>query len=215
MADASMPPTPLQTSSPRNGFADVTFSDPFADKPLPSEPALPTVVPPQVQGGEQQASALPRDPRHRASMPLPPTASYNSLSSARLYSQLPSEMPDGTPVFAQPLREETELVAGTVEAQEEAVQQASPVPVPNSHIQSKKPMDLGSQDPQSSTTTPTNNNVSDTPMVSSTDHPHRNEARTINNPPQEPVELALTKDDSSEEIVMSSTTYPGQEWTPQ
>lgn len=45
-------------------------------------------------------------------------------------------------------------------------------------------------------------------------HPHRDsEARTLNES-KDPVELALTKDDSSEEIVMSPTTYPGQEWTP-
>lgn len=46
-------------------------------------------------------------------------------------------------------------------------------------------------------------------------HPHRCEqnARLINDSPA-PVELAITADDSSEEITMSSTTYPGQEWTP-
>jgi hypothetical protein len=45
-------------------------------------------------------------------------------------------------------------------------------------------------------------------------HPHReSEARALNEP-AEPVELAITKDDSSEEIVMSPTAYPGQEWTP-
>ncbi|KAJ5336463.1 uncharacterized protein N7506_004485 [Penicillium brevicompactum] len=46
-------------------------------------------------------------------------------------------------------------------------------------------------------------------------HPHRseNEARVVNDT-HEPVELAITADDSSEEIVMSPTAYPGQEWTP-
>lgn len=45
-------------------------------------------------------------------------------------------------------------------------------------------------------------------------HPHREgEARTLNER-AEPVELPLTRDDSSEEIVMSPTAYPGQEWTP-
>lgn len=45
-------------------------------------------------------------------------------------------------------------------------------------------------------------------------HPTRErEARTLNET-AEPVELALTRDDSSEEIIMSPTAYPGQEWTP-
>ncbi|KAJ5153051.1 uncharacterized protein N7482_009529 [Penicillium canariense] len=44
-------------------------------------------------------------------------------------------------------------------------------------------------------------------------HPHRSDARTVNETP-EPVELAITHDDSSEEIIMSPTSYPGQEWTP-
>jgi hypothetical protein len=30
----------------------------------------------------------------------------------------------------------------------------------------------------------------------------------------EPIELPVRNDDSSEEIVMSSTAYPGQEWQP-
>ncbi|CAI7616524.1 unnamed protein product [Penicillium glandicola] len=60
--------------------------------------------------------------------------------------------------------------------------------------------------------TPGNIAVSNTPMSI---HPHRNEneARVVNDPPQ-PVELAITADDSSEEIFMSPTSYPGQEWTP-
>jgi hypothetical protein len=44
-------------------------------------------------------------------------------------------------------------------------------------------------------------------------HPHRGDARLVNETP-EPVELAVTHDDSSEEIIMSPTSYPGQEWTP-
>jgi hypothetical protein len=44
-------------------------------------------------------------------------------------------------------------------------------------------------------------------------HPHRGDARMVNDTP-EPVELAVTHDDSSEEIIMSPTSYPGQEWMP-
>ncbi|GFF73058.1 hypothetical protein IFM47457_03297.2, partial [Aspergillus lentulus] len=45
-------------------------------------------------------------------------------------------------------------------------------------------------------------------------HPHRGEARAIN-PEDAPVELPVQwDDDSGEEITMSSTAYPGQEWKP-
>ncbi|PKX91787.1 uncharacterized protein P174DRAFT_443767 [Aspergillus novofumigatus IBT 16806] len=45
-------------------------------------------------------------------------------------------------------------------------------------------------------------------------HPHRGEARAIN-PDDAPVELPVQwDDDSGEEITMSSTAYPGQEWKP-
>jgi hypothetical protein len=49
---------------------------------------------------------------------------------------------------------------------------------------------------------PRNIAVSNASAISA--HPHRSEdeARVVNNPPQ-PVELAITADDSSEEIVMS------------
>ncbi|KKK16716.1 hypothetical protein AOCH_005342 [Aspergillus ochraceoroseus] len=46
------------------------------------------------------------------------------------------------------------------------------------------------------------------------EHPHRSGARAINTF-ETPVELPVTADnDSSEEIIMSSTSYPGQEWRP-
>ncbi|KAL4873545.1 hypothetical protein BDV12DRAFT_182331 [Aspergillus spectabilis] len=48
----------------------------------------------------------------------------------------------------------------------------------------------------------------------SPEHPHRSGARAINTL-QTPVELPVrTDDNSSEEIMMSSTAYPGQEWRP-
>ncbi|KAL6233990.1 hypothetical protein BDW75DRAFT_231540 [Aspergillus navahoensis] len=52
------------------------------------------------------------------------------------------------------------------------------------------------------------------PNTTSCDHPHRSGARTIN-VFNSPVELPVrTDDNSSEEIMMSSTAYPGQEWRP-
>lgn len=51
-------------------------------------------------------------------------------------------------------------------------------------------------------------------QVQSQRHPHRGEARAIN-PDDAPVELPVHRDDDSgEEITMSSTAYPGQEWRP-
>ncbi|KAL4946110.1 hypothetical protein BDV06DRAFT_208937 [Aspergillus oleicola] len=52
------------------------------------------------------------------------------------------------------------------------------------------------------------------PNPTSPEHPHRSGARTIN-AVDAPVELPVrTDDNSSEEIMMSSTAYPGQEWRP-
>ncbi|KAL4991424.1 hypothetical protein BDW68DRAFT_141752 [Aspergillus falconensis] len=52
------------------------------------------------------------------------------------------------------------------------------------------------------------------PVTTSRGHPHRSGARTIN-ASDGPVELPVrTDDNSSEEIMMSSTAYPGQEWRP-
>ncbi|KGO75453.1 hypothetical protein PITC_081530 [Penicillium italicum] len=78
-------------------------------------------------------------------------------------------------------------------------------------------LSVRSRKPVSDSTSPApENRASRNIAVSNTSvHPHRseNEARLVNDPPQ-PVELAITADDSSEEIVMSPTFYPGQEWTP-
>ncbi|KAJ5299807.1 hypothetical protein N7476_011364 [Penicillium atrosanguineum] len=62
------------------------------------------------------------------------------------------------------------------------------------------------------TTAPKNTTVSSASFLSN--HPHRDSSARTLNESAEPVELAITKDDSSEEILMSPTAYPGQEWTP-
>jgi hypothetical protein len=52
------------------------------------------------------------------------------------------------------------------------------------------------------------------PNHASPEHPHRPPARAINSF-EAAVELPVrADDDSSEEIMMSSTAYPGQEWRP-
>ncbi|KAJ5306377.1 hypothetical protein N7508_005392 [Penicillium antarcticum] len=85
---------------------------------------------------------------------------------------------------------------------------------PQLSVRSRKPVGDDSTNLTPGHLAPRNIAVSNASAVSSI-HPHRSEgeARMVNDPPQ-PVELAVTGDDSSEEIVMSPTAYPGQEWTP-
>jgi hypothetical protein len=85
---------------------------------------------------------------------------------------------------------------------------------PQLSVRSRKPVGSDSTASTPGHFAPRNIAVSNASVVSSI-HPHRSEgeARVVNDSPQ-PVELAVTGDDSSEEIVMSPTTYPGQEWTP-
>lgn len=80
---------------------------------------------------------------------------------------------------------------------------------PNPSVKSRKPVSNQAETSVARETTP-NNMTGSKPSLSI--HPHRSEARSANET-TEPVELAI-KEDSSEEIVMSPTTYPGQEWTP-
>jgi hypothetical protein len=81
---------------------------------------------------------------------------------------------------------------------------------PNVSIKSRKPIDT---QPESTVTIqPKNIAVSGMSTMTLSEHPHRDETKTFNRN-SEPVELAL-KDDDSDEIVMSPTAYPGQEWAP-
>jgi len=81
---------------------------------------------------------------------------------------------------------------------------------PNVSIKSRKSIDA---QPESTVTIePKNIAVSGMSTMTLSEHPHRDETKTLNRN-SEPVELALN-DDDSEEIVMSSTAYPGQEWAP-
>ncbi|GAD92391.1 predicted protein [Paecilomyces variotii No. 5] len=65
-------------------------------------------------------------------------------------------------------------------------------------------------EPESDVAVPSRENIN---TGSYSTHPHRDESAVIKRT-TEPVELPLRQDDSSEEIVMSSTAYPGQEWQP-
>ncbi|KJK67729.1 hypothetical protein P875_00109007 [Aspergillus parasiticus SU-1] len=67
--------------------------------------------------------------------------------------------------------------------------------------------------PLSDTPAPTRPSMPPLSQSTGNIHPTRGEGRVLNN--DAPVELPVqTDDDSSEEILMSSTAYPGQEWRP-
>ncbi|KAJ5632868.1 hypothetical protein N7490_009207 [Penicillium lividum] len=89
-------------------------------------------------------------------------------------------------------------------------QPPQPALKPNVSVQSRKPFDT--QPESTIIIEPKNIVVSGMSTATLSEHPHRDETRILNRN-NEPVELAL-KDDDSDEITMSSTAYPGQEWTP-
>lgn len=197
-----------------------------------------------------------RDPRQRASMSLPPSASSPSLASGRFYSQvLPTDTPSAaqhTRVKSQPLMPAAPLspIAPSVsdksgspslnihdleerKSEEEQgsrlsqnrglsfeqqklgqTDQAPYTDSPNPSVNSRNPIPShpGISGPTETTTTK-GTSVSDTASTLSAHSHHSNEARVLNETP-EPVELAMTRDVSSEEVVMAPTVYPGQEWTP-
>ncbi|KAJ5738416.1 hypothetical protein N7493_001571 [Penicillium malachiteum] len=81
---------------------------------------------------------------------------------------------------------------------------------PNLNIRSRKSTDAPAI--SMANIEPRNVTVSGMSSVTYSEHPHRDESRTLTRNTQ-PVELAL-RDDTSDEIVMSPTAYPGQEWMP-
>ncbi|CAG7915714.1 unnamed protein product [Penicillium olsonii] len=296
---------PLQAKDlpavPSNGNLDIASAEdgppvlrnPFEAEPLPTQPAASTVLPAPAPAPPSVALVPPiesnplRDTHQRASIPLPPTSSTNSLPTGRFYSQLQAGNISETPVGSRqtrslshplpgqsrspspmsvhenrtaqplsPLEEIQDHQIPQVEAEEEKRQpppaetmesQLSPLnesqeqeeqeehkdrvleerhelhgePSLPSKLPSGVPKGLGaeqdvrSRKPTGSDFAPVFDHraVSNVSILSS--HPHRseNETRLVNDT-HEPVELAITADDSSEEIVMSPTSYPGQEWTP-
>lgn len=51
------------------------------------------------------------------------------------------------------------------------------------------------------------------PDPANTNHPHGGEGRVVTET-QSPFELPVRREDSSEEVIMTGTAYPGQEWRP-
>ncbi|KAJ5816287.1 hypothetical protein N7447_008520 [Penicillium robsamsonii] len=305
----------LSAPSSTNGNLNTSFashdepsvlSDPFEQKPLPTQPPKPTAPPPPPPPPPSDANLLPRDNCQRAGISLPTSLSSNSLATGRFYSQFQSGSTNETPTSSrhastlsqpppghsrspspmslhenraalalsplgeledhriqqlqaegqrkqEPLQDQT-LQLGTLsenqeqekheehkdslhgerlrhelygeileaptnnqnhpgqqyELQGDLKQQSL---APQLSIRSRKPVFSDTISPASENHAPRYTAVSNAPVIST--HPHRSEdkARVVNDSPR-PVELAITADDSSEEIVMSPTSYPGQEWTP-
>lgn len=168
-----------------------------------------------------------RDPRQRASMPLPPVVATPSMLTGRFYSSMQSgeaaappqhtrtksqpmlSPPPLSPIggsdsgnsgLSPPLSDVSQIEERTASQERDHEDVQPPVPPKSPEVQPKlEPSPDLSID------------VSNVSVMST--HPHRGDARMVNDTP-EPVELAVTHDDSSEEIIMSPTSYPGQEWTP-
>ncbi|KAJ5111008.1 hypothetical protein N7532_001543 [Penicillium argentinense] len=135
------------------------------------------------------------------SNPSPPLPGFNELEEQLSPKEVspPPSVPPKSPQLEQS------------QPQEQSKTEERPEPntsTDSTPIRSRKPLD--SAEPTNNQPEPKNIVVSGSSLLSN--HPTRDsEARMLNE--TEPVELAL-KDDSSEEIVMSPTAYPGQEWTP-
>ena len=186
----------------------------FPTAPLESEQSNSRPSPPlsRVQEADELGSPKEENPPvpEKSNEPAiseqskPPVA--NSLGQGKLSDQgkeAPAQQPEQrAQETSQPQNQEHKTVDN--QSSHESIQ-------PNANVRSRKPVEPNPEAQDTLAPEPKNIAVSGTSTVS--DHPHRDQARVVNET-NSPVELALTKDDSSEEIVMSPTTYPGQEWTP-
>jgi hypothetical protein len=141
----------------------------------------------------------------------PPSASMDELEEKSPEWESSPPVPSKSPV-SEP--DQTHTPSQAPEPEHELEQTSTSNLAPSPSVQSYK--STGSD--FESTTVIAKNNEPKNIVVSGTSttfsHPTRErEARTLNDT-AEPIELALTRDDSSEEIIMSPTAYPGQEWTP-
>lgn len=168
-----------------------------------------------------------RDARHRQSMPLPPIVATPSMLSGRFYSSMQSGEPSApaqhTRTKSQPMLSPPPLspIGGSDSSKSgqsvplSDVSQIEERPSPEERdledVQPPVPPKSPKAQSQPDQSPNLSNDVSNVSIMST--HPHRGDARLVNET-LEPVELAVTHDDSSEEIIMSPTSYPGQEWTP-
>jgi hypothetical protein len=174
-----------------------------------------------------ESSPPARDAHHRQSMPLPPIVATPSMLSGRFYSSMQSGEPSApvqhTRTKSQPMLSPPPLspIGGSDSSNSgqsvpltdvsQIEERPSPEERDHEEVQPPVPPKSPKAQPQPDPSPNLSNDVSNVSVMST--HPHRGDARLVNETP-EPVELAVTHDDSSEEIIMSPTSYPGQEWTP-
>ncbi|CEJ56987.1 hypothetical protein PMG11_05697 [Penicillium brasilianum] len=217
----AQPPAPMvsqaQDSLRHNGHSTL---DPVG-KDLPPRPVS------RSSSSSVESPSQRRDPRQRASMPIPPVVATTSMLTGRFYSSPQSGEPSApshhTRTKSQPMLSPPLLspIGGSDSGNSG---QSPPLSDVNQVEESTSPQEHHHEDvqppvpPKSIEVQPKlepspglSNDVSSLSIVPT--HPHRSDARMVNDTP-EPVELAVTHDDSSEEIIMSPTSYPGQEWTP-
>lgn len=236
--DAEFKPLPnLPSNGQTQSSATENANGPFADKALPAMPAAhdphqraSMSLPPNTSFNpttgrfysQAQPEETPYSAQHTRSQsqplmfgtPLSPIAPSESDRSGSRSPRMHDLEDNGSTVVQESHLSQEQAVASSQQKPDEASyteQLPGPTLSPSPSIESRKAVP---NQPETSTTTetaPKDNSVSATSSLST--HPHRNEARSLNET-TEPVELAMTKDDSSEEIVMSPTAYPGQEWTP-
>lgn len=215
-------PTAPQSSQPQDSFrhnGNLTI-DPV-DKDLPPPPVS------RSSFSSVESSNHARDPRQRASLPLPPVTATNPMLTSRFYSSFQSEEPptatQHTRTKSQPMLSPPPLspIGGSDSDKSNQsiplsdVSQVEERTIPQEHEHEDAPPPVPPKSPEIQPQPEQDPNLpKDVPDVSIfSTYPHRGDARLVNET-HEPVELAVTHDDSSEEIIMSPTSYPGQEWTP-
>lgn len=195
-----------------------------------NDPVSKDIPPPPVSRSSfssVESPPLARDARHRQSMPLPPIVATPSMLSGRFYSSMQSGEPSApiqhTRTKSQPMLSPSPLspIGGSdssksgqsVPLSDVSQIEERPSPEERDHedVQPPVPPKSPKAQPQPDPSPNLSKDISNVSIMPT--HPHRGDARLVNETP-EPVELAVTHDDSSEEIIMSPTSYPGQEWTP-
>ncbi|KAJ5124121.1 uncharacterized protein N7515_007946 [Penicillium bovifimosum] len=234
---------PMRPTGHGNGNADTSTAQdaaPVLSSPFEANQPMMSPVP---QNNEHLPSSTPGRTSispQRASISLPPSSSSASLSSGRFYSQFRSAPTNEPPTSSQlllapPLQSRSPSPISLHENRlSKPLSPLEEIESPDPYIQRQlqtsdqyPSLQAENQDSQLGTlnenteqeereedkvgkATISNAGIS----VSVSSHPLRSEdqVRVVND--SQPVELAITADDSSEEIVMSPTSYPGQEWRP-
>jgi hypothetical protein len=218
VTDKELPAMPALDSQPTGEAAGVPRDPRRASMPLP-----PIASPNALLSGRfysQMSTDTPSSAQHTrvksqplmTAPPLSPIAPSDSNKSISQSSHLhTSDGRASQELHAEEARPSQDGSPEPFQSQGNQQEQGSTIG-PSLSVKSRKRAADQSESANTEAIAPKNITVSSDSSFSN--HPHReSEVRALNEP-AEPVELAITKDDSSEEIVMSPTAYPGQEWSP-